>query len=268
MNRGTRTAPDGGTGKTPAGGARTASDGGTRTASDGGTRAAPAGGARAAVQPGTRTVVERRRRHTLYFLEWSAGQRPVHLDTDIDMTRVQEHRAAAKARGTRYSVVAYLLHATGRALARHPEANAVMAPGWPSLLRAPRIVRFPGVTAKLALDRPVGANAPSCPPSYPTWRPPPSTTSSGTSTATAANKPPTYRSSKEYAPSAACPSCSAGSPSPAPCATRANDPASSAPSRSARSATPRSTASTPPEAPPSPCARAASPTGPSSATAP
>ncbi|MFE2266618.1 2-oxo acid dehydrogenase subunit E2 [Streptomyces griseosporeus] len=104
---------------------------------------------------GTRTVVERRRRHTLYFLEWSAGQRPVHLDTDIDMSRIQEHRAAARARGTRYSVVTYLLHATGRALARHPEANAVMAPGWPGLLRPPRIVRFAGVTAKLALDRPV-----------------------------------------------------------------------------------------------------------------
>ncbi|WP_166631019.1 2-oxo acid dehydrogenase subunit E2 [Streptomyces sp. GC420] len=98
---------------------------------------------------------ERRRRHTLYFLEWASAQRPVHLDTDIDMTRIQEHRAAARAQGRRYSVVSYLLHATGRVLARHPEANAVMAPGWPSLLRAPRIVRFDGVTAKLALDRPV-----------------------------------------------------------------------------------------------------------------
>jgi pyruvate/2-oxoglutarate dehydrogenase complex dihydrolipoamide acyltransferase (E2) component len=104
---------------------------------------------------GTRTVAERRRRHTLYFLEWSAGQRPVHLDTDVDMTRIQAHRAAARAEGTRYSVVGYLLHAAGRALARHPEANAVMAPGWPGLLRAPRIVRFDSVTAKLALDRPV-----------------------------------------------------------------------------------------------------------------
>ncbi|MEU6093123.1 2-oxo acid dehydrogenase subunit E2 [Streptomyces sp. NPDC047085] len=104
---------------------------------------------------GSHTVVERRRRHTLYFLEWSASQRPVHLDTDVDMTRVQEHRAAARARGERYSVVTYLLHAAGRALARHPEANAVMAPGWPGLLRAPRIVRYDSVTAKLALDRPV-----------------------------------------------------------------------------------------------------------------
>ncbi|MEV5609131.1 2-oxo acid dehydrogenase subunit E2 [Streptomyces sp. NPDC052225] len=98
---------------------------------------------------------ERRRRHTLYFLEWAAGQRPVHLDTDIDMTRIQAHRAAARTAGTRYSQVSYLLHATGRAMARHPQANAVMAPGWPSVLRRPRTLRFSSVTAKLALDRTV-----------------------------------------------------------------------------------------------------------------
>lgn len=102
-------------------------------------------------------TAERRRRHTLYFLEWAAAQRPVHLDTDIDMTRIQEHRAAARdsGRGRRYSIVSYLLYAAGRVLDRRPEANAVMAPGWPGLLRRPRIVRFDGVTAKLALDRPV-----------------------------------------------------------------------------------------------------------------
>ncbi|SEE00121.1 2-oxoacid dehydrogenases acyltransferase (catalytic domain) [Streptomyces sp. 2231.1] len=96
---------------------------------------------------------ERRRRHTLYFLEWAADQRPVHLDTEVDMTRIQEHRAAARAEGTRISVVSYLLHATGRVLARHPRANAVLAPGWPSALRRPRTLRFGEVTAKLALDR-------------------------------------------------------------------------------------------------------------------
>ncbi|MEU5095331.1 2-oxo acid dehydrogenase subunit E2 [Streptomyces sp. NPDC020996] len=100
-------------------------------------------------------TAERRRRHTLYFLEWAAAQRPVHLDTDIDMTRVQAHRAAARADGRRYSVVSYLLYAAGRVLDRHPEANAAMAPGWPGPLRRPRTVRFDGVTAKLALDRPV-----------------------------------------------------------------------------------------------------------------
>ncbi|GGV61900.1 hypothetical protein GCM10010277_67180 [Streptomyces longisporoflavus] len=108
-----------------------------------------------ATASGARTVVERRRRHTLFFLEWAAGQRPVHLDTDIDMTRIQEHRAEARARGLRYSYVTYLLYAAGRAMERHPRANAVMAPGWPGLLRGPRIVRFEEVTAKLALDREV-----------------------------------------------------------------------------------------------------------------
>ncbi|GAA2939095.1 2-oxo acid dehydrogenase subunit E2 [Streptomyces enissocaesilis] len=111
----------------------------------------------AAGAAGTRavTVTERRRRHTLYFLEWAAGQRPVHLDTEVDMTRIQEHRAAARDRGERYSVVSYLLHSAGRVLDRHPHANAVMASGRLPLLRPPRIVRFQGVTAKLALDRTV-----------------------------------------------------------------------------------------------------------------
>ncbi|MFC4506754.1 MULTISPECIES: 2-oxo acid dehydrogenase subunit E2 [Streptomyces] len=98
---------------------------------------------------------ERRRRHTLYFLEHATRQRPVHLDTDIDMTRIEAHRGAAREAGRRYSVVSYLLHATGRVLHRHPEANAVLAPGWPFGLRGPRTLRFPEVTAKLALDRTV-----------------------------------------------------------------------------------------------------------------
>lgn len=108
----------------------------------GATRAVPA-----------RAHPERRRRHTLYFLEHAARQRPVHLDTDIDMTRIEAHRAAARAAGRRYSVVTYLLFATGRVLHRHPEANAVLAPGRLLGLRGPRTLRFAEVTAKLALDR-------------------------------------------------------------------------------------------------------------------
>lgn len=110
----------------------------------GGTRSAPARG-----HP------ERRRRHTLYFLEHAARQRPVHLDTDIDMTRIEAHRSAQRAAGRRYSVVTYLLHATGRVLHRHPEANAVLVPGRLFGLRGPRTLRFAEVTAKLALDRTV-----------------------------------------------------------------------------------------------------------------
>lgn len=98
---------------------------------------------------------ERGRLHTLYFLEHAARQRPVHLDTDIDMSRVEAHRAAARAAGRRYSRVAYLLWASGRVLHRHPGANAALVPGRPFGLRAPRTIRFAEVTAKLALDRTV-----------------------------------------------------------------------------------------------------------------
>ncbi|MDO0931749.1 2-oxo acid dehydrogenase subunit E2 [Streptomyces sp. DG2A-72] len=94
----------------------------------------------------TTTHPVRARRHTLYFLEYAARQRPVFLDTDVDMGAVHAHRAAAERR---YSTVTYVLYAAGRVLHRHPEANAVLAP---RRLRAPRIVRFPSVTGKLALD--------------------------------------------------------------------------------------------------------------------
>ena len=102
---------------------------------------------------GTQVLVERRRRHTFYFLEYAQAQRPVHLDTEVDMTRVTAHRAGARDAGRRFSIVSYLLHSAGRALEKHPEANAVTLPSWPSHWRAPRTARFDGVTAKLALDR-------------------------------------------------------------------------------------------------------------------
>ncbi|WP_369035861.1 2-oxo acid dehydrogenase subunit E2 [Streptomyces adonidis] len=107
------------------------------------TRGGPSGSSRSG---GHSTHPVRDRRHTLHFLEYAAAQRPVHLDTDIDMTHALAHRAAADRH---YSTVTYVLHAAGRVLARHPEANAVLAPGH---RRRPRIVRFTEVTGKLALD--------------------------------------------------------------------------------------------------------------------
>ena len=96
----------------------------------------------------------RSRRHTVYFQEFAARQRPVFLDTEVDMGRVLAHRAARKAEGHGYSHVGYVLWALGRVLVQYPEANAVMAPGWPSRWRTPRVARYTGgVTAKLALDR-------------------------------------------------------------------------------------------------------------------
>lgn len=92
----------------------------------------------------------RERRHTLYFLDEIRAAAPVFLDTEVDMTRVRTARAAARADGRRYGVVGYVLHAAARALADHPEANAAIA----GHLR-PRVVRFPTVTGKLALDKTV-----------------------------------------------------------------------------------------------------------------
>ncbi|MFI1395440.1 2-oxo acid dehydrogenase subunit E2 [Streptomyces sp. NPDC020681] len=91
---------------------------------------------------------DRARRHTRYFLNWARAAAPVHLGADIDMTRVEDHRAAERAAGRRYSVVSYLLFAAGRIVARHPEARAT-ARGvlWP------RTAPLPDVAAKLALDR-------------------------------------------------------------------------------------------------------------------
>lgn len=98
----------------------------------------------------------RARRHTVFFQEFAARQRPVFLDTEVDMGRVVAHREASRDGSGRaaYSYVAYVLFAVGRVLAGFPEANAVMAPGWPSRLRGPRIAYYTrGVTAKVALDR-------------------------------------------------------------------------------------------------------------------
>ncbi|MFD9223060.1 2-oxo acid dehydrogenase subunit E2 [Streptomyces sp. NPDC060064] len=91
---------------------------------------------------------DRARRHTRYYLNWARAAAPVHLGADVDMTRVEEHRAAARRADLRYSVVSYLLYAAGRVVARHPEARAI-ARGvlWP------RTAPLPDVAAKLALDR-------------------------------------------------------------------------------------------------------------------
>lgn len=91
---------------------------------------------------------DRARRHTRYFLEWARAASPVYLAADVDMTGVERHREAARARGRRLSPVSYLLYAGGRVLARHPEANAAAAGRL-----VPRTVRFDRVSAKLALDR-------------------------------------------------------------------------------------------------------------------
>jgi pyruvate/2-oxoglutarate dehydrogenase complex dihydrolipoamide acyltransferase (E2) component len=99
------------------------------------------------VTGGSRPVA-RERRHTLHFLAEVRAVAPVFLDTEVDMTAVRAHRAAAGERDRRYSYVTYVLHESARVLATHPEANAAIRGGlWP------RVVRYPSVTAKLALDK-------------------------------------------------------------------------------------------------------------------
>jgi len=92
--------------------------------------------------------VARQRRHTLHFLREIRSFAPVFLDTDVDMTAVERHRAAARDRGERYSVVSYVLYAAARAMVAHPEANAAIS----GRLR-PRLARYQTVNGKLALDR-------------------------------------------------------------------------------------------------------------------
>jgi pyruvate/2-oxoglutarate dehydrogenase complex dihydrolipoamide acyltransferase (E2) component len=92
----------------------------------------------------------RERRPTLYFLSRLRGFSPVHLDTEVDMTAVMAHRAAAAAEGRHYSVVSYILRAAGRAMALHPTANAAFRGG-----PLPAIARYDRVQGKLTFSKKV-----------------------------------------------------------------------------------------------------------------
>jgi pyruvate/2-oxoglutarate dehydrogenase complex dihydrolipoamide acyltransferase (E2) component len=89
----------------------------------------------------------RQRRHTQFFLENIRDFAPVFLDTDVDMSRVLSHRRAHPG----HSVVSYVAFAAGRALARHPDANATLG----GRLR-PRLAHHDQVDAKIALDKTLG----------------------------------------------------------------------------------------------------------------
>ena len=91
------------------------------------------------------------RRHTLYFLEEIRGFSPVFLDTEVDMTAVLADRDAPPGGSPRCSVVTYVVHAAGRVLAAHPEANAAIR----GRMR-PRVARYDEVSAKITLDRTLG----------------------------------------------------------------------------------------------------------------
>jgi pyruvate/2-oxoglutarate dehydrogenase complex dihydrolipoamide acyltransferase (E2) component len=82
------------------------------------------------------------------FLDHIRGFAPVFLDTDVDMTRIRAHRAAARSAGRHYSTVTYLLYAAARVLARHPEANAAIRGH-----AMPRIARYDKVSGKFTMDK-------------------------------------------------------------------------------------------------------------------
>lgn len=88
------------------------------------------------------------RRHTLEFLKEIRAVSPVFLDTEVDMTRVLEHRDARRESGQRCSPIVYLVYCAARVLAAHPEANAAILGR-----RSPRVARFDGVDAKVTLDK-------------------------------------------------------------------------------------------------------------------
>jgi hypothetical protein len=95
----------------------------------------------------------RERYHTMYFLNYIRSFSPVFLDTEIDMTQVNEHRLNQRAEGRRYSVVSYLLFTTGRVLSVHPEANSLLSGRlWH------RVGRPASVNGKLTLDKTLNGN--------------------------------------------------------------------------------------------------------------
>ncbi|MBL7491582.1 2-oxo acid dehydrogenase subunit E2 [Frankia sp. AgB1.9] len=89
-----------------------------------------------------------RRLQTFYFLDEIRGFAPVFLDTEVDMTQVEKHRAASRAAGTRYSVVSYVVHCAARVLADHPQANAALRGR-----HRPYVAVSPDVNVKIALDK-------------------------------------------------------------------------------------------------------------------
>jgi hypothetical protein len=94
--------------------------------------------------------VPRGRRHTLAFLAWGRSASPVFLDAEVDAGALLADREAGEHRT---SPVTYVVHAAGRVLARHPDANAAHG----GLLRARR-ARYTSVDVKLTMDRSVAGS--------------------------------------------------------------------------------------------------------------
>jgi pyruvate/2-oxoglutarate dehydrogenase complex dihydrolipoamide acyltransferase (E2) component len=92
--------------------------------------------------------IARQRLHTLHFLQELRPFASVFLDTEVDMGRVLQHRSGQWRQGRPYSLVTYIMYASGRVLARHPEANAAIRGRF-----RPRIAYYASVDGKLTLDK-------------------------------------------------------------------------------------------------------------------
>jgi len=99
---------------------------------------------------GAIAALPRQRRHTFHFLAGLRDFAPVFLDTEVDMTEVLAHRAAAAEQGRTYSLVTYVLHTSARVLVAHPDANAAIHGRF-----RPRVARYGSAGGKLAFDRTV-----------------------------------------------------------------------------------------------------------------
>ena len=97
------------------------------------------------------TGLPRERRHTLLFLRLARQQAAILLDTEVDMTAVLYDRA--RSGNDRAAFISYVIHGAARALAAHPDANAMVTGGRRG--RA-RYRRYDAVVAKVAFDRQVG----------------------------------------------------------------------------------------------------------------
>lgn len=87
----------------------------------------------------------RQRQHTLLFLEHANACRPVIIDTEVEMTRVVQHR---QQNNKRFSYLAYFIHAMAQVIAQYPKANTLF------LGRLfPRLIPLDRVNAKFTLDK-------------------------------------------------------------------------------------------------------------------
>lgn len=102
------------------------------------------------LQPMTRRVqsLPDARRHIYHFVNFARLAPTVYIDTEVEMTRVIHRRRQYQAAGLRISYISFLIKTIAEVVARHPEANAVVRPGF-----IPKIAYYEQITAKFTIDK-------------------------------------------------------------------------------------------------------------------